>query len=112
MGVFSIIFSLFSVPLAISAFPLSLFPYVLLLQNAKVLAKKELSYMPVIGWMWYFLEIVFCKRKWEEDRKTVMQGLLNLRDYPENFWVSVDSTVQLIHLKSLKGEKMQYKCIK
>lgn len=55
-----------------------------------MLAKKELSYMPIIGWMWYFLEIVFCKRKWEEDRKTVMQKLLNLRDYPENFWVSHD----------------------
>jgi len=60
----------------------------LVLQSSKVLAKKELSYMPIIGWMWYFLEIVFCKRKWEEDRKTVMQKLLNLRDYPENFWVS------------------------
>ncbi|KAH0622434.1 hypothetical protein JD844_024737 [Phrynosoma platyrhinos] len=56
------------------------------LGSSKVLAKKELSYMPIIGWMWYFLEMVFCKRKWEEDRKTVMQGLLNLRDYPENFW--------------------------
>ncbi|XP_075780689.1 1-acyl-sn-glycerol-3-phosphate acyltransferase delta isoform X2 [Pelodiscus sinensis] len=55
-------------------------------KSSKVLAKKELSYVPIIGWMWYFLEIVFCKRKWEEDRKTVMQSLLNLRDYPENFW--------------------------
>ncbi|XP_030412559.1 1-acyl-sn-glycerol-3-phosphate acyltransferase delta isoform X2 [Gopherus evgoodei] len=56
------------------------------LGSSKVLAKKELSYVPIIGWMWYFLEIVFCKRKWEEDRKTVMQSLLNLRDYPEKFW--------------------------
>ncbi|XP_055025500.2 1-acyl-sn-glycerol-3-phosphate acyltransferase delta [Misgurnus anguillicaudatus] len=56
------------------------------LGSSKVLAKKELSYVPVIGWMWYFLEIVFCKRKWEEDRKTVVQGLRNLHDYPENFW--------------------------
>ncbi|KAE8601864.1 hypothetical protein XENTR_v10013818 [Xenopus tropicalis] len=56
------------------------------LGSSKVLAKKELSYVPVIGWMWYFLEIVFCKRKWEEDRKTVIQGLHNLRDYPEHFW--------------------------
>uniref|UniRef100_A0ABM5FZ25 1-acyl-sn-glycerol-3-phosphate acyltransferase delta n=1 Tax=Pogona vitticeps TaxID=103695 RepID=A0ABM5FZ25_9SAUR len=56
------------------------------LGSSKVLAKKELSYMPIIGWMWYFLEMVFCKRKWEEDRKTVMRSLLNLRDYPENFW--------------------------
>uniref|UniRef100_A0A8C5PN57 1-acyl-sn-glycerol-3-phosphate acyltransferase delta n=1 Tax=Leptobrachium leishanense TaxID=445787 RepID=A0A8C5PN57_9ANUR len=55
-------------------------------KSSKVLAKKELSYVPVIGWMWYFLEIVFCKRKWEEDRNTVIQGLHNLRDYPEHFW--------------------------
>lgn len=52
-----------------------------------MLAKKELAYVPIIGWMWYFLEIVFCKRKWEEDRQTVAQSLQNLRDYPENFWV-------------------------
>ncbi|XP_068183203.1 1-acyl-sn-glycerol-3-phosphate acyltransferase delta isoform X2 [Antennarius striatus] len=56
------------------------------LGSSKVLAKKELSYIPIIGWMWYFLEIVFCKRKWEEDRRTVAQSLQNLRDYPENYW--------------------------
>lgn len=56
-------------------------------QSSKVLAKKELSYVPIIGWMWFFLEIVFCKRKWEEDRKTVVKALHKLHDYPENFWV-------------------------
>ncbi|TWW78752.1 1-acyl-sn-glycerol-3-phosphate acyltransferase delta [Takifugu flavidus] len=56
------------------------------LGSSKVLAKKELSYVPIIGWMWYFLEIVFCKRKWEEDRRTVAESLQNLHDYPENFW--------------------------
>ncbi|KAM6916530.1 1-acyl-sn-glycerol-3-phosphate acyltransferase delta [Xenentodon cancila] len=56
------------------------------LGSSKVLAKKELAYVPVIGWMWYFLEIVFCKRKWEEDRRMVTQSLQKLRDYPENFW--------------------------
>ncbi|XP_075874912.1 1-acyl-sn-glycerol-3-phosphate acyltransferase delta [Nelusetta ayraudi] len=56
------------------------------LGSSKVLAKKELSYVPIVGWMWYFLEIVFCKRKWEEDRKTVVKALQNLHDYPENFW--------------------------
>ncbi|KAF3708337.1 1-acyl-sn-glycerol-3-phosphate acyltransferase delta [Channa argus] len=56
------------------------------LGSSKVLAKKELAYVPVIGWMWYFLEIVFCKRRWEEDRTTVAHSLQNLRDYPEKFW--------------------------
>lgn len=60
-------------------------------QSSKVLAKKELSYVPIIGWMWYFLEIVFCKRKWEEDRKTVVKALRNLHDYPENFWVRLNT---------------------
>lgn len=44
--------------------------------------------MPLIGWTWYFLEIVFCKRKWEEDRDTVIAGLRCLADYPEYMWVS------------------------
>lgn len=57
--------------------------------------------MPIIGWMWYFLEIVFCKRKWDEDRKTVMQKLLNLRDYPENFWVSDDYQVECEVMRSI-----------
>lgn len=65
----------------------AILPVLISSQSSKVLAKKELSYVPVIGWMWYFLEIVFCKRKWEEDRKTVAQSLQNLQDYPENFWV-------------------------
>ncbi|KAM4796354.1 1-acyl-sn-glycerol-3-phosphate acyltransferase gamma [Rhinophrynus dorsalis] len=56
------------------------------LGSSKVLAKKELLMVPLIGWTWYFLEIVFCKRKWEEDRDTVIQGIQNLRDYPEYMW--------------------------
>lgn len=54
-----------------------------------MLAKKELLYVPLIGWTWYFLEIVFCKRKWEEDRDTVIEGLQRLADYPEYMWVSL-----------------------
>ena len=44
--------------------------------------------MPLSGWTWYFLEIVFCKRKWEEDRDTVIKGLKSLANYPEYMWVS------------------------
>lgn len=56
------------------------------LQSSKVLAKRELLYVPLIGWTWYFLEIVFCKRKWEEDRDTVIEGLRRLANYPEYMW--------------------------
>ena len=37
--------------------------------------------------MWYFTEMVFCTRKWEQDRKTVSESLLHLRDYPEKYFV-------------------------
>ncbi|KAA8588313.1 hypothetical protein FQN60_001507 [Etheostoma spectabile] len=56
------------------------------LGSSKVLAKHELLKVPLIGWTWYFLEIVFCKRKWEEDRNTVFKGLSRLKDYPEYMW--------------------------
>ncbi|KAI5090013.1 1-acyl-sn-glycerol-3-phosphate acyltransferase gamma, partial [Silurus meridionalis] len=56
------------------------------LGSSKVLAKQELLKVPLIGWTWYFLEIVFCKRKWEEDKETVFRGLNQLKDYPEYMW--------------------------
>ncbi|KAJ8379167.1 hypothetical protein AAFF_G00230790 [Aldrovandia affinis] len=56
------------------------------LGSSKVLAKHELLKVPLIGWTWYFLEIVFCKRKWEVDRDTVYRGLERLKDYPECMW--------------------------
>ncbi|KAJ8350902.1 hypothetical protein SKAU_G00260320 [Synaphobranchus kaupii] len=56
------------------------------LGSSKVLAKHELLKVPLIGWTWYFLEIVFCKRKWEEDRDKVFRGLERLKDYPEFMW--------------------------
>lgn len=56
------------------------------LGSSKVLAKKELLFVPVLGCIWYFMEAVFCKRKWEEDQQTVARGLQRLHDYPENFW--------------------------
>ncbi|XP_012590674.1 PREDICTED: 1-acyl-sn-glycerol-3-phosphate acyltransferase delta [Condylura cristata] len=56
------------------------------LGGSKVLAKKELAYVPIIGWMWHFTEMVFCTRKWEQDRTTVSRSLLRLRDYPEKYF--------------------------
>lgn len=65
-----------------------------------MLAKHELLKVPLIGWTWYFLEIVFCKRRWEEDKKTVFSGLNRLKDYPEFMWVGTKSSLKLDHLQS------------
>lgn len=57
------------------------------LGSSKVLAKHELLKVPLIGWTWYFIEMVFCKRNWAEDKKAVINGLNNLKDFPEKMWV-------------------------
>ena len=75
-----------------------------LFQGSKVLAKKELAYVPIIGWMWYFTEMVFCTRKWEQDRKTVSESLLHLRDYPEKYFVRAQPAgrpVTLAHARTI-----------
>lgn len=43
----------------------SLFECFGFLGGFKVLVKKELVYVLIIGWMWYFIEMVFCLCKWE-----------------------------------------------
>lgn len=57
------------------------------LGSSKVLAKHELLKVPLIGWSWYFQEMVFCKRKWDEDKNAVINGLNQIKDYPEKMWI-------------------------
>ncbi|XP_036616372.1 1-acyl-sn-glycerol-3-phosphate acyltransferase gamma-like [Trichosurus vulpecula] len=65
-----------------------------ILGSSKVLAKKELLYVPVIGWVWYFQESIFCTRKWEEDKHGLVEDLSRLADYPEplGFLLSCEGT--------------------
>ncbi|KAG8431030.1 hypothetical protein GDO86_019540 [Hymenochirus boettgeri] len=82
------------------------------LGSSKVLAKKELLMVPLIGWTWYFLEIVFCKRKWEEDRDTVINGLRNLRDYPEYMWKKGLARLKHHLLPRTKGFTTAVECLR
>ncbi|XP_036616373.1 1-acyl-sn-glycerol-3-phosphate acyltransferase gamma-like [Trichosurus vulpecula] len=54
-----------------------------MLGSSRVLVKKELLYVPVIGWITYFNGNIFCKRKWEEDKHDLVEGLSGLAHYPE-----------------------------
>ncbi len=59
-----------------------------ILGNAKVLAKKELLFAPVIGWSWFFAEILFMERDWSKDQKVLEDRIESLCSWPEPFWVS------------------------
>ena len=52
-----------------------------------MVAKRELAFMPLVGWSWCFMEVVFLRRRWAEDFHTVKHSLQRLKDYPENIWV-------------------------
>ncbi|XP_051817024.1 1-acyl-sn-glycerol-3-phosphate acyltransferase gamma-like [Antechinus flavipes] len=60
-----------------------------ILGTFKVMAKKELLWVPVIGWTTYFMESVFCERKWEQDQVGLVKSLSRLADFPEPFGFAV-----------------------
>jgi len=45
------------------------------------------SYVPVIGWSWYFLEYIFLARSWDKDRPHLVKAIRRLGDFPFPFWV-------------------------
>ena len=42
--------------------------------------------IPIFGWMEQFVEFIFVKRNWQEDRTQLESGLGNLVTYPKPFW--------------------------
>ncbi|CAG0914501.1 unnamed protein product, partial [Notodromas monacha] len=58
-----------------------------LLGNAKVLAKKELLFVPIIGWTWFFAEIFFMERDWSRDRAVLDDHIESVCNWPEPFWL-------------------------
>jgi 1-acyl-sn-glycerol-3-phosphate acyltransferase len=42
--------------------------------------------IPIFGWMEQFVEFIFVKRNWQEDRSQLEKGLCNLISYPKPFW--------------------------
>jgi len=51
------------------------------LANCKTFSKKEICYVPVIGWNWFFGEIIFLERNWEKDRSSLDKKIGRLLDY-------------------------------
>ncbi|XP_003748484.1 1-acyl-sn-glycerol-3-phosphate acyltransferase gamma [Galendromus occidentalis] len=54
-----------------------------ILPNCKTTAKKMIAYVPVMGWNWFFGEMIFLERSWEKDRQTLPQKLDRILSYDE-----------------------------
>ena len=48
---------------------------------AKAFGKKELRFVPIVGWTFFFGEYIFLERNWQKDSKNIGQGLDRLMDH-------------------------------
>ncbi|KAK3098337.1 hypothetical protein FSP39_018577 [Pinctada imbricata] len=58
-----------------------------LLGGTKIYGKKVLGLIPLIGWAWYFTESLFLHRDWQKDRAVIAQGVKNVTEYPDGYFV-------------------------
>ena len=64
-------------------------------QGTKIFGKSSLKFVPLIGWAWMFTESIFLKRTWDKDKEIISRDLKYIRDYPDNYWVTVSKSVCL-----------------
>lgn len=60
-----------------------------MLGGSKIYGKRNLMYIPILGWIWYLTESIFLKRHWSEDQKTLIHDVQQLTEFPEKYWVTI-----------------------
>lgn len=60
-----------------------------MLGGTKIFGKSSLKFVPLIGWAWMFTESIFLKRTWDKDKEIISRDLKYIRDYPDNYWVTL-----------------------
>uniref|UniRef100_A0A034VZG0 1-acyl-sn-glycerol-3-phosphate acyltransferase gamma n=2 Tax=Bactrocera dorsalis TaxID=27457 RepID=A0A034VZG0_BACDO len=61
------------------------------LGNCKAYAKKAISYVPAIGWAWYFAEFVFLERSYDKDKEIIARQLKEVFAYPDPVWLLLNA---------------------
>ncbi|XP_049379259.1 1-acyl-sn-glycerol-3-phosphate acyltransferase PLS1-like isoform X2 [Solanum stenotomum] len=59
------------------------------LGNTIALAKKSLSYLPVLGWSMWFSCCISLERSWNKDENILKSGFQELNDFHQPFWLAV-----------------------
>ncbi|CAL9018227.1 unnamed protein product, partial [Prunus brigantina] len=59
------------------------------LGSALAIMKKEVKFLPVIGWSMWFSEYFFLERRWTKDEITLKSGFQQLEDFPMPFWLAL-----------------------
>lgn len=53
------------------------------------LAKKSLSYLPVLGWSMWFSSLISLERSWNKDENILKSGFRELNGFHQPFWLAV-----------------------
>ncbi len=61
------------------------------LGNCKAFAKKAVSFVPTIGWSWWFAEFIFLERSFDRDREIIKDQLSQVFDYPDSVWLLINA---------------------
>lgn len=68
-----------------------------MLGTAKAFAKSSLKWVPVIGWGWFFCEMIFLERNWDKDSIILGQSLDKLVEYTDYFLLLVSPLLFHFH---------------
>ena len=76
-------------------------------KGSKIIGKSSLRFLPLVGWCWLFTESIFIHRKWDTDKKLLVESLDKiLVDYPKGHYFNVINFLILIYFYF---EKISYK---
>ncbi|KAM0997249.1 hypothetical protein TB1_006547 [Malus domestica] len=59
------------------------------LGSTLAIMKKEIMFIPFIGWSMWFSEYVFLERQWTKDENTLKSCFRRLEDFPVPFWLAL-----------------------
>ena len=72
------------------------------LQGTKIVGKRDLSYIPILGWSWLFTESIFLRRIWESDKTVLEKDIQRLiNGYPDQYHFNVSDHSLIDQSRSL-----------
>ncbi|XP_019432311.1 PREDICTED: 1-acyl-sn-glycerol-3-phosphate acyltransferase 2-like [Lupinus angustifolius] len=76
------------------------------LGSTVAIMKKEVKYLPVLGWSMWFSDYLFLERNWAKDEAALKSGFQQLNQIPVPFWLAlfVEGT-RFTHTKLLAAQE-------
>ncbi|OIW15948.1 hypothetical protein TanjilG_04483 [Lupinus angustifolius] len=76
------------------------------LGSTVAIMKKEVKYLPVLGWSMWFSDYLFLERNWAKDEASLKSGFQHLNHIPVPFWLAlfVEGT-RFTHTKLLAAQE-------